>query len=482
MAKGAVMFAPKVAKPEAKAAESPSNLTNQRWTPSARAFSSGTFDRPHMVLPSIGNQAAPPLLSQHGFSCRGKETELDHERQAEPTIDQKAPRGLDWSLSRISIFPPDASFRFPTGVLQPKLGLGSVDDPLEHEADRLAHQVMQMPDPTLSLSSGSLQSSRKCTARPERDVVKLQMKTAGAARLQAGEAPSSVHKVLQSQGQPLDTASRAYFEPRFGHDFSRVRVHYDAKGAVSASDVGARAYTVGERIVFGSGEFAPHNAVGRRLLAHELAHVVQQASAGTACVQRAPLTYGNTAVTITPPAKPFTLQDAKNLIQQRINANPPVLTKADVKGAPPGSDAEIFLWYILAQVAGVLPRGTETDLIEPIGWPPPPASATSTSPAPTGPASATPTPPGSSAPGPVVAPAPSAPVAAVTVRIDEAGAGVAELISTKPIGPAKTYPKPDDGKADLIATYGLKSVSDGDATWTADELNRVAGRQQIKPR
>jgi hypothetical protein len=152
MAKGAVMFAPKVAKPEAKAAESPSNLTNQRWTPSARAFSSGTFDRPHMVLPSIGNQAAPPLLSQRGFSCRGKETELDDERQAEPTVDQKAPRGVDWSLSRISIFPPDASFRFPMGVLQPKLALGSVDDPMEDESDRVAPRVMKKTDQMLSLS------------------------------------------------------------------------------------------------------------------------------------------------------------------------------------------------------------------------------------------------------------------------------------------------------------------------------------------
>lgn len=90
------------------------------------------------------------------------------------------------------------------------------------------------------------------------------------------EVPASVHEVLQSPGQPLDAASRAFFEPRFGQDFSRVRVHGDAKAAESAQAVNASAYTVGRDLVFDEGQYAPTTFAGRQLLAHELTHVVQQ--------------------------------------------------------------------------------------------------------------------------------------------------------------------------------------------------------------
>ena len=85
-----------------------------------------------------------------------------------------------------------------------------------------------------------------------------------------------MHEVLRSPGQPLDEATRAYFEPHFGHDFSGVRVHTDAKAAESARAVDALAYTVGHDVVFGSGRYSSGTSEGKRLLAHELAHVVQQ--------------------------------------------------------------------------------------------------------------------------------------------------------------------------------------------------------------
>jgi outer membrane protein OmpA-like peptidoglycan-associated protein len=91
-------------------------------------------------------------------------------------------------------------------------------------------------------------------------------------------APSIVHQVLRSPGQPLDPQTRALFEPRFGHDFSKVRVHTDAEAAESAHAVNALAYTVGPQIVFGPGQYRPGDASGKRLLAHELTHVVQQGS------------------------------------------------------------------------------------------------------------------------------------------------------------------------------------------------------------
>jgi hypothetical protein len=95
-------------------------------------------------------------------------------------------------------------------------------------------------------------------------------------------APPIVGEVLRSGGEPLDDATRASFGPRFGHDFGGVRVHTDARAAASADAVGALAYTVGSDIVFSSGAYAPHSGAGRRLLAHELAHTVQQGRGGGA--------------------------------------------------------------------------------------------------------------------------------------------------------------------------------------------------------
>lgn len=96
----------------------------------------------------------------------------------------------------------------------------------------------------------------------------------------AGLAPGLVHDVLRSPGQPLDTGTRAFMEPRFGRDFSGVRVHADAQAAESARRVNALAYTVGQDLVFAQGRYAPGTPSGARLLAHELAHTVQQRSAG----------------------------------------------------------------------------------------------------------------------------------------------------------------------------------------------------------
>lgn len=89
-------------------------------------------------------------------------------------------------------------------------------------------------------------------------------------------APLAVHKTLRSRGRPLDADTRAYFEPRYGHDFSRVRVHADQQASETARAMDAAAYTVGSQIAFAEGRYQPGTATGRRLLAHELAHVAQQ--------------------------------------------------------------------------------------------------------------------------------------------------------------------------------------------------------------
>jgi hypothetical protein len=88
--------------------------------------------------------------------------------------------------------------------------------------------------------------------------------------------PPIVHDVLDTPGQPLDTSTRALMESRFGHDFSQVRVHADTRAAKSAQAVNALAYTVGNAMVFGTRQYTPTTGAGQKLLAHELAHVVQQ--------------------------------------------------------------------------------------------------------------------------------------------------------------------------------------------------------------
>jgi hypothetical protein len=92
----------------------------------------------------------------------------------------------------------------------------------------------------------------------------------------SGAVPPIVHEVLRSSGQPLDAATRAFFEPRFAHDFSRVRVHTDARAVESARAVNALAYTVGPDVAFAASQYSPATSRGRQLLGHELAHVVQQ--------------------------------------------------------------------------------------------------------------------------------------------------------------------------------------------------------------
>ena len=104
-------------------------------------------------------------------------------------------------------------------------------------------------------------------------------------RAETDEVPPVVHEVLRSPGQPLDAETRAFMEPRFHQDFSRVRVHTDARAVESTRAVNALAYTVGRDIVLGQRQYAPGTMEGRKLLAHELTHVVQQRKGVSAPLQ-----------------------------------------------------------------------------------------------------------------------------------------------------------------------------------------------------
>ena len=139
--------------------------------------------------------------------------------------------------------------------------VGPSNDAYEREADKAAERAMRYA------RTGSLTALAP--------VAHVQRGSTAAAPA-AGEAPPTVRAVLATPGRPLDPRSRSVMEGAFGHDFGRVRIHADAPAAASARSVAAHAYTVGNHVVFGAGRFAPDSARGLRLLAHELAHVVQQ--------------------------------------------------------------------------------------------------------------------------------------------------------------------------------------------------------------
>lgn len=143
-------------------------------------------------------------------------------------------------------------------------------------------------------SSGVLQ--RKCACgNTGGDCAECKKKETGVQRKPASAnaasaVPPIVHDVLRSPGRPLDASTRAFFEPRFGHDFGNVRIHTDSQAANSAHAVNALAYTVGRDVVFDQGRYHPRSDDGQRLLAHELAHVVQQGVRGARPTMIGPLT------------------------------------------------------------------------------------------------------------------------------------------------------------------------------------------------
>jgi lipoprotein-anchoring transpeptidase ErfK/SrfK len=171
------------------------------------------------------------------------------------------------------------------------LRIGDANDASEREADHVAGEVMSGGTGKLPWSLTSMQLSapllRRCACggsgdtggeceecRAKREDQKVQRKQSGPGSNEI--APPIVHEVLESPGQPLDKTSRDFFEPRFGHDLSQVRVHADSTAQRSASEVNALAYTVGKHVVLGRSKSGSSVASSRNLLAHELTHTIQQ--------------------------------------------------------------------------------------------------------------------------------------------------------------------------------------------------------------
>jgi hypothetical protein len=157
------------------------------------------------------------------------------------------------------------------------LSLTAPGDRFEREADRAAAQVMHASAPGGRRACACGGGCPRCSSR----------EAAGGAHVPALPSGSPLHDTLRAPGQALDSGTRAFMEPRFGHDFGGVRVHADRSAAASARALQARAFTLGNRIVFGEGQFAPGTAAGRQLIAHELAHVLQQGSSSPMAMREA---------------------------------------------------------------------------------------------------------------------------------------------------------------------------------------------------
>ena len=170
-------------------------------------------------------------------------------------------------------------------IIRPKLKIGAANDKYEQEADRVADQIMRMPAPSQSSSKDNLQSTnlqasnigdiqRKCTGCIKQEEL-IQKKSSGVTSAVTPATDSNIWS-LQGGGQPLSQAERGYFEPRFGTDFSDVRLHTDNHAASAAKSIGARAFTHGNNVAFATNEYSSSGFSGRHLLAHELTHVLQQ--------------------------------------------------------------------------------------------------------------------------------------------------------------------------------------------------------------
>ena len=430
--------------------------------------------------PKVPQQATPAKSTIFGRAHVGQSHEVNSILHLQRTIGNHAVQRLlqanpeelaagsattasthfEHDFSRIRVHPPAA------GSIPTQLAINKPGDEYQPEADRVAEQVMRASEPQLQcLQVDSIDSGSTVV-------------------------PPIVHEVLRSAGQPLSAATRGVMEPRFGHDFSEVRVHTDAKAAESARDLNASAYTVGSNIVFGAGQFLPETQTGRHLLSYELTHVAQQrrspvpvargvsvpsdsherqAGAVADALMRGgniaplldsgpgPISHSLQRQPAPSPARPLKYdrtvfhipsvpqgQSAASLRQALNNkVNQGIIVSFTTRGGT--GNTEIFMLAVLFSLAERGRWGTETDVVTPIDWP---AKAGD-----------------------------SAPRGQITVRIDHNGAASAELIARGvPVVTQQTT------AAALKTDFKLAAVTDdGTARWSPNELNDVGAALDLLP-
>jgi len=238
-----------------------------------------------------------------------------HRRQA------SRPKTSIQSLKARTVDPARPAFRSFHGRLPPPLTIGERDSKHEREANLIAERVVRLPSPldartaSVAAKGTRVQGIQPMCSECEEEI---QRQPTEAGEDRGDDAPpeaESIVRSLRGSGSPLQSSVRGHFDPRFGHDFGGVRVHTGDAAVEAAGKINARAFTLGTDIVFGAGQYAPGSERGRRLLAHELTHVLQQgngqpvsrrdAAAGRTMVQRkcGPTALGSPAPDCTPNAR-----------------------------------------------------------------------------------------------------------------------------------------------------------------------------------
>lgn len=231
---------------------------------------------------TVGNRAVQRLL------------QINAEEQNAVLTSTASPH-FGHDFSRIPVSPPAA------GAIQMKLTIDKPGDEYEQEADRIAEEVMRIAAPQVQPAwacDGTCPKSQK--ERHSHIHERVQATRVGSGDTVQSELNATVNEVLAAPGQLLDSGTRGFMESRFGHDFSQVRVHTGGAAEQSSGALNARAYTVGNNIVFGASQFAPGTSEGRKLLAHELTHVVQQTGAGGKKIDRSNVRFDLSPIGVQP--------------------------------------------------------------------------------------------------------------------------------------------------------------------------------------
>jgi len=202
----------------------------------------------------IGLNVKKPQVNRDNSDSRMRRT--DHSRSVNPSVDRIL--FLQRTVGNRAV-----QRLLSSGALQAKLRIGQPGDVYEQEADRVTDVVMRMPNSQI---------------RSKEDTPKIRRTSSIANSLEVHPDIESGLKTQRGRGQPLPNHTRAFFEPRFGYDFSKVRIHSDHRTGSIAKSLHARAFTIGTDIGFNAGEYVSNTKRGQNLLAHELVHVIQQDS------------------------------------------------------------------------------------------------------------------------------------------------------------------------------------------------------------
>jgi len=261
----------------------------QRWADEGMPVE--TMGKPRDMAAFRARQAERPDQGQADSEQRNAASPRRHEGQNRDTADSKRVLARERAHVRQqtermgSPLPETDANRGTPGVdttvsvqVQPRLEVSSPDDPSEKEAERVAEQVVEMEAPSDQSPEGDDREGGQRPPGVPAGVADAVSRSA-VGRKMAEQTEASVRRGVRGGGKPLPAKTRAVFESKMGTDFSDVRVHTGSTANEATQSINAKAYTMGTDIAFADGEYSPESRSGRKLLAHELTHVVQQGGA-----------------------------------------------------------------------------------------------------------------------------------------------------------------------------------------------------------